>query len=260
MPVMQRPWGDLYYEDSEGPGPEIVFSHGFLMTHDMFEPQIAALREEFRCISWDQRGHGDSMAPGAFTLWDSAEDLVALLDHLGVERPFHAGMSQGGFITMRVALKAPNRVRGIVFIDSQAGPELEELRPLHDAQTEEWLQRGPARDLAEATAEVILGPAERETWIEKWLEQPREAIVPIYDALMGRDDLRDRLDEIVCPTIVIHGEADVAIPMERAEQLAEGLPHCVGLVRVPGAGHAANLSHPGIVTETIRDFCRLHGS
>ena len=101
----------------------MVFSHGYLMDHAMFDRQVAALAPQYRVITWDERGHGGTRAAGSFTYWDSAADVLALLDHLSVERAVLAGMSQGGFLSLRAALTAPDRVRALVLIDSQAGLE-----------------------------------------------------------------------------------------------------------------------------------------
>ena len=77
----------LYYEDGGGDGPAIVLSHGFLMDHEMFAPQVAALAPEFRVITWDERGFGDTGFDGKpFTYWDSARACLGLLDHLGIEQ------------------------------------------------------------------------------------------------------------------------------------------------------------------------------
>ena len=81
-----------------------------------------------------------------------------------------------------------------------------------------------------------------------------------YRTLVGRDDISDRLGEINAPAIVFHGEADAAIPMDKAEQLLKELGQCEELVRIPGAGHASNLSHPDEVNGPLRDFLRRHGS
>ena len=90
----------VYFEDSGGDGAAVIFSHGFLMDHEMFESQVAALAGEFRCITWDERGFGNTAANRGFTYWDSADDALALLSHLGVDKAFFVGMSQGGFISM----------------------------------------------------------------------------------------------------------------------------------------------------------------
>src|SRR5437016_5745056 len=164
MPFADVNGQHLYFEDfggnSAGDGAAVLFSHGFLMDHEMFEPQVAALSGEFRCITWDERGFGQSEARSDFTYWDSADDALALLSHLGVERAFLVGMSQGGFLSMRAALRAPDRVRGLALIDSQAGPEPPEALPLYEAMADEWVANGPSDELAETIAGIILGPAD----------------------------------------------------------------------------------------------------
>ncbi len=67
----------IYFEDTGGRGAAVIFSHGILMDHEMFEPQVAALSDEFRCITWDERGFGQTEAHGAFTYWDSADDACS---------------------------------------------------------------------------------------------------------------------------------------------------------------------------------------
>ena len=175
----------IYFEDSGGDGPAVIFSHGFLMDHEMFEPQVAALSGEFRCITWDERGFGQTEANGDFTYWDSADDALALLTHLGVERAFFVGMSQGGFLSMRAALRAPERVLGLGLIDTQSGPEPAEALPVYDAMTDEWMAKGPSDELAAAVASIILGDCDVAPWIAKWQASNKEAIGTPYRTLTG---------------------------------------------------------------------------
>ncbi len=143
MPTFERPRAQLYYEDSGGDGPVVCFSHGILMDADMFASQVEVLRAEFRCIAWDERGHGRSVSDGSFTYWDLADDLLALLDHLDVERALFVGMSQGGYLSLRAALRAPERVAGLFLIDTQAGLEPEDLVPGYQMLADEWATNGP---------------------------------------------------------------------------------------------------------------------
>ena len=259
MGFLDRGDARLFFEDTGGEGATVVFSHGILMDHEMFEPQVRSLTGEFRCISWDQRGHGQSDQAGSWTYWDSAQDLLALLDHLELDHAFLVGMSQGGFLSLRAALLAPERVQGLALIDSQAGPENPDMLPVYEGLHEAWLA-GPSTDLAESVAEIILGPADHAPWLAKWLERPHEWVTEPFKTLSSREDIHDRLSEITCRALVIHGAADTAIPMELAEALCSGLPGCEGLVKIEGAGHASNLSHPGVVTEALRDFVRRHAT
>ena len=147
----------IAYSDSGGDGPAIVFSHGYLMDSAMFDPQVAALAPEYRVITWDERGFGGTRATGSFSYWDSASDVLGLLDHLGIEQAVLGGMSQGGFISLRAAMLAPQRVRALVLIDSQAGQEDPAVAPGYEQLDQTWLEHGP-EPVQDIVASIILGP------------------------------------------------------------------------------------------------------
>ena len=258
MPFADVNGQSIRYDDSAGEGPAVILSHGFLMDREMFASQIDALAAEFRVITWDERGFGETKFDGKpFTYWDSAADCLGLLDHLGIDRAVLGGMSQGGFLSLRAALLAPERVRALVLIDTQAGVEDPERLPAYRQMQQTWLQVGPVDELAEAIANLIIGdPVLNEVWIAKWRRLPRETLQAPGDCLFDRDDLSDRLGEISCPAIVFHGTADKSIEIERAEELCAGLSGCGGVVRIEGAPHAANLTHPDEVNPPLLDFLR----
>jgi pimeloyl-ACP methyl ester carboxylesterase len=236
----------------------VILAHGFLMDREMFLPQVEALSPEFRVITWDERGFGQTEFDGQpFTYWDSARDCLGLLDHLGIDQAVLGGMSQGGFVSLRAALLAPERVRALVLIDTQAGQEDAERLPAYRQMQQTWLEVGPVDDLANAIASLIIGdPVVSKIWIAKWRELPREAMMEPTTCLFEREDISDRLAEINCPAIVFHGTADASIEVERAEALCNGLPDCRGLVRVEGAPHASNLTHPDEVNPPLLEFLR----
>lgn len=247
----------LHYEDTGGSGPVVVFSHGLLMDHTMFAPQVEALRDQYRCITWDERGHGQTAVdePEPFSYYDSADDLAALLTHLGVESAVLVGMSQGGFLSLRCALTHPDRVRGLVMLDSQAGTELEEKIPVYQQLISTFMTQGLTPEIGATIAQIILGNdySGAEYWKEKWAAMSPANIGNNFQTLAARDDLTERLPEVSQPTLVVHGDADIAIPLERAQVMADRIPDAE-LVVVPGAGHAANLSHPEPVNRALADF------
>jgi 3-oxoadipate enol-lactonase len=258
MPFAEVNGQRIRFEDSGGSGPAVILSHGFLMDREMFAAQVDALAPEFRVITWDERGFGETEYDGEpFTYWDSAEDCLGLLDHLGIDRAVLGGMSQGGFLSLRAALLATERVRALVLIDTQAGGEDPARLPAYRQMQETWLQAGPVDDLTGVIANLIIGDPElNQVWIAKWKELERETMRAPADCLLGREDISDRLDEISCPAIVFHGTADLSIEIERAEALCRGLSGCVGVVRIEGAPHAANLTHPDEVNGPLLDFLR----
>jgi 3-oxoadipate enol-lactonase len=256
MPVAAVRGARIAYDDTGGDGPPVVLAHGFLMDRDMFAPQVEALRGTHRVVTWDERGFGDTEYDGApFTYWDSAEDCLGLLDHLGIDRAVVGGMSQGGFISLRVALLAPERVRGLILLSTQAGTEDPEVAPLYQGMLDDWVANGVSDEVAEVVAGIILGdPALSATYIAKWKARPGSVMAAPGAALMGRDSIWGRLGEITAPAVVVHGTADAAISLDKAERLAAGLPGCDGLVAVEGATHAANLTHAPAVDAAIVRF------
>jgi 3-oxoadipate enol-lactonase len=247
----------ITYHDSGGDGPVVVLSHGYLMDSSMFDPQVAALAPQYRVITWDERGFGGTKATGPFSYWDSASDALGLLDHLGIEQAVLGGMSQGGFLSLRAALQAPERVRALVLIDSQAGLEDPEAAPAYEEMERIWLAQGP-EPVQDVVASIILGPPDGTIayapWFAKWAAIDREDTQFAFRCLMDRDDITARLGEISCPALILHGTADAAIPMEKAEVVRDGLAGPATLVQIEGGTHAANLSHPAAVNAAMLAF------
>lgn len=247
----------LYTDSGEGEGV-IVFSHGYLLNQTMFEAQIAALRDSWRCIAWDQRGHGETMTtPDPFTYWDSASDLLGLLDHLGVDHAVLAGMSQGGYVSLRAALTAPDRVRGLVLIATQPGIDDPAKAAAYDQMKNAWVAPGgPPQELVDAVSAMIIGPRhpDAERWIEPAKRMPPATANQIYSTLSSReDDVTPRLAELTMPVLVIHGEHDPVIELQTARSFADTLPEGE-LVVIPGAGHGTSLTHADAVNAAIGEF------
>jgi 3-oxoadipate enol-lactonase len=248
---------EISYADTGGDGPVVVLSHGLLMDQSMFTPQVQALVPEFRVIVWDQRGHGSDQhghggtpARGPFSYWDSARDLLGLLDHLGVGRAVLGGMSQGGFVSLRACLLAPDRVRALILIDTQAGQEDPAVVGAYEQLHQVWLEQGPG-PVQDVVSSIILGPGQWDDWHAKWAAAGLEDVTPAFRCLMDRDDITGRLGEIDCPALIVHGSADAAIPLARAEELRDGLRGPARLAVIDGGTHASNVSHPAEVSAEI---------
>lgn len=258
MPHVELDGQRIFYSETGLGDDVIVFSHGYLMDHTMFDAQVRALEDRWRCIVWDERGHGQTETTDApFTYWDSARDLIGLLDHLGVQRAVLTGMSQGGFLSLRAALTAPERVRAVVLIDSQPGVEDPAKVPIYDQLMDAWMApEGPPSEVIDTVAAIVIGPGFSDTprWQERWLAMPKAKVRQAYTTLMTReDDVAPRLAELTMPVLVIHGAQDVAIDPEIARGVAAALPDG-RLVVVDGAGHGANLTHPEAVNAALEDF------
>ncbi|HVC77859.1 MAG TPA: alpha/beta hydrolase [Candidatus Micrarchaeaceae archaeon] len=245
----------IHYEDSGGNLPPVVLAHGLLMDCQMFAPQVEALRSRFRLITWDARCHGETESTDQpFAYWDLAEDLRGLLDHLGIERAVIGGMGQGGFVALRFALRHPKRVAALILLSTQAGSETPEKVATYESILEAWETKGMNDQLAEKIAAIILGDKwpGRGAWIAKWRQRPPSLLRPAFIALVGRENLNDRLSEIRAPALVIHGAADAAIDIELAQHLCSKLANSLPLIRIEGGGHACNLTHPNPVNLAVQ--------
>ena len=253
MPTAELNGTTIYFEDTGGKGPALILSHGFLMDHTMFDAQVAALRATHRVVTWDERGFGGTHAPGDFTYWDSANDVLALMDHLGIEKAVVGGMSQGGFLSLRVALTAPERVEALILLDTQSGTEAPETVEPYNQLHAAWVEHGSVA-VQDVIAGIILGPGEWPEWFAKWAALQPDQFTRAFNCLMHRDDITGRLGEITCPALIVHGTADVAIPMAKAEVLRDGISGPTTLVPVEGGPHAANITHADEVNRAIVRF------
>lgn len=261
MPIAQINGQGLYYEDSGGDGPSVVFLHGFLFDQSMFDPQVEALAPTYRCIRFDARAFGQTQWDGKpFSLHDTAADAIGLLDHLGIQQATFVGMSQGGYALVRIATKYPDRVTAAVFLSTYNGIDTADVKEIYYSMRNTWASKGPDL-LIETYRNLFLGQDERglelyKVWEPKWRAVSGEAFTAASNNLTERDEITDEQikQHITMPTIVIHGEKDQGMPIALAQQLYEVLPNAKRMVPVEGAPHAANLTNPDEVTQALQDF------
>jgi pimeloyl-ACP methyl ester carboxylesterase len=260
MPVARSRDTAIYYDDTGGDGPPVILAHGYGLDHTMFAGQ-QALSPTWRIIAWDARGHGNTTSDGRpFTYWDLADDLFRLMDALDIETANVGGVSQGGFISLRAALAAAERVRSLLLFDTEAGacsPEdLTAYRQMFDALAE----RGPADELVRPLAAQIVGAhSTADEWAGRWAQRG----VPLGQAtecLLGRDDIISRLGEITQPTLLVRGEHDASIPVDRTNILSERMPTATAVAFISGAGHSPPLTHPDETNAVLTKFLEQHGA
>lgn len=240
--------------DTGAAGLPIVVAHGFALDSTMFAG-MAEPAPSRRVVAWDAPGHGRSPAAGGpYSFWDLARDQLALMDALGIGRAVVGGVSQGGFTALRTALLAPERVAGLLLIDTEADALSDEDATAYGELFAALEQQGPTPELTGALAAQIVGdhPA-ASRWARTWSERG----VPLgraVECLVGRDDVTGRLPEISAPALVLRGEHDRSIPPERQEAMRARLGGPSELVVVDGAGHSPPLTHPDQVNALVNEF------
>lgn len=242
-----------------GAGPPVIFCHGTFMDRTMFDPQIESLSDDYRIVAYDTRARTDQYA-GPYDLYDLADDCAALMDAKEIDSCVLGGMSMGGFMAMRFAERYPDRLKGLVFIDSTAGPHRDHEITQYRTMLEETREAGAVR---ERHVDVVKGllfgkttlqenPDLAEKWVDRWLTYPAEAVYHEVNSWLERSDYTTELDGIDAPALVIHGEEDLALEPSRSDSLAERLD--ARRVMIPNAGHSSNLENPAPVNVAIREF------
>jgi 3-oxoadipate enol-lactonase len=249
MKTMKIAGGEIAYE-AAGEGPALLFLHAFPLGLAMWDEQTEALRARGRVVRFDDRGFGGSPPGDALlTMERIADDAVALLDHLGLERAVVVGCSMGGYAAFALVRRHPDRLRGLVLQDTKAGADTEEGRQNRAVLAEKVLREGAPAAL-EAFLPKLLGattlkdrPAVVERVRRMVLATPPRGIANALHGLAARADSSPTLREIRVPALVVCGEEDTITPVSEAEDLAKGIAGS-RLEVIPKAGHLANLENP----------------
>lgn len=249
----------LHYE-LEGPegaedAPLLVLANSLGANLRMWDSQVPELRRRFRVLRYNHRGHeGSEAPPGPYSIAELGEDILALADELGAERFSFAGLSIGGMVGMWVASEAPERVERLALLCTSA---LMEPPDAWEERARTARESGTAA-LAATVVERWFTPAFREAapGIVEWAEgmirsTPDEGYAACCEAIRDMD-LRDRLGDIVAPTLILAGEDDPATPPDHAALIRDSIPNSEMTV-VPDAAHLANVEQAEAVTPLLLD-------
>ena len=248
-----------YVEQGDADGVPIVMLHGVTDSWRSFEPVLPHLPDSIRAIVVTQRGHGDAPKPdGGYTIPQLAEDVVELMDDLGIERAIVVGHSMGGWVAQRMAIDHPERMLGVVLAASfgravRDVPELaafcEEMATAQDPIPEEL-----AREFQESTVATPLQPEMLDTFVAESLKLPARVWRAAFGGFLDINH-RDDLGEIRAPTLIVWGDEDAFIPREDQEVLEEALENARLLV-FEGIGHALHWEQPERFAADVAEFSR----
>ena len=249
----------LAYSDQET-GLPIVFLHAFPLNRTMWAAQEHALSSQFRIITIDLRGHGESDAPlWRYTLEQSADDVSALLDHLAIQQALFVGLSMGGYILFAFYRKYAARVKGLILADTRAQADTAEGKEGRFQMAQTAYKKGPSA-IADLMIPKLLSPATVQTkpdlvqQVRAMIERNQiSGIAGDLMAMAERPDSVPLLSQITCPTQIIVGELDQATPPSDAKLMANQIPNA-RLAVIPHAAHLANLEQPDTFNQIVAAF------
>ncbi|WP_434442203.1 alpha/beta fold hydrolase [Lentzea sp. E54] len=240
--------------DDEGTGEALVLVHGHPFDRSMWRPQVEHFSANgWRVIAADLRGYGEStVVPGTTPLGVFANDIAALLTHLGVERFVLGGLSMGGQIVMECARTFPERLKGLILADTFAQPETGQGRRNRHEMADRLLREGMS-GYADEVLWKMVAPHNTEAGehVEKMMHNAPPAGAAA--ALRGRADRPDyttTLTTVTVPTLVVVGSGDEYTPVRDAQYMSERVPGST-LVVVDGAAHMPNLERPEVFNEAV---------
>jgi 3-oxoadipate enol-lactonase len=243
--------GDHVYAEQTGAGPAVVLCHGLGGNHAIWWRQINSLAHRYRVITWDQRGFGNSTnVSGQAGIDEAADDLVAILDALEVERAHLVGQSMGAFVALRTTLNQPQRVASLVLSTTLAAADPRHTRALRAAVPRRQLRdRHPVVSEAFAIAHPDLVVAYN--LISSFGVKPPAEVMLESMAAHRFDD--DELRAIICPVLFLAAEHDTLCPAE-VMQAAANRVSAAELETLAGAAHSAYYEIPAVWTAAVLRF------
>ena len=236
-----------------GEGVPVLWIHGFPLASTVFERQLAI--RGVRHLMPDLPGFGLSAPPaGEPAMDDYARMVIDVLDRREVKQAVFAGLSMGGYVCFAAARLAPERLRGLLLIDTRETADDEKARngrfetiekvraegvqPVVESMLPKMLTSGAPQELRDRVREIMTSSTP-------------EGVIAALRAMAGRPDSTDLLPRISVPALVVVGEDDAITPPADAERMARAIPNA-RLVRIAGAAHLSNFEQPDAFNETVQ--------
>lgn len=247
MSTLERNGVTIYYED-HGTGLPVLLTHGYSATSEMWSGQVEALRDRYRVITWDMRGHGKSDSPedpGQYSEAATVDDMAAVLGACGVDRAVIGGLSLGGYMSMAFHLRYPEMVKALMLFDTGPGYKSDSARDAWNETAEERARAFEERglDALGKSAEVLASSHTSAAG----LARAARGMLRQFDARVI-----ESLPGIVVPVLVVVGDADKPY-LNATEYMVKKIAGAQKVV-VPDAGHASNIDQPDVFTGAVERF------
>lgn len=255
----------LAYRET-GTGFPLLFGHSFLWDADMWAPQVAYFKNNFRCITPEIWGHGLSpmLNESQYTIGKLAEDHNTLLETIDCKACAVIGLSVGGMWAVHLALTHPDKIKALVLMDTSVDIEPLQSRLQYFKMIDQIEQTGCFPEpMVEKILPLFFSPytmAEKPELVKSFKqhllcmpEEQIQSVIILGRSIFSRESLMDRLDTVDIPTLIMVGENDRSRPVHESRAMAEAIPNAE-LQVVPKAGHIPSLEHENFVNAIVEDF------
>ena len=223
--------------ERRGTGSPLVLLHGYPLDHHLWDDVAPLLTDTFELILPDLRGFGESSTVDSFyTMEDFASDIAALLDQLEIQKTAIAGHSMGGYVALAFARLYPERVTGLGLISTQVLADAPDRKEGRYKSAAEVADKGIASVVETMTPKFTSDPQLQRFARESMERQQPAAYIGALKAMAERVDSTPMLSSLAVPLVIVHGDADSLIPIDRAREVKAALPNA-HLVEISGAGH-----------------------
>jgi pimeloyl-ACP methyl ester carboxylesterase len=259
MPKIKINGVNLNYSDT-GTGKEtILFSHGLLMSNEMFAKQIAYFSKNYRCIAYDHRGQaGSEIAPNGYDMDTLADDASSLIEALNIGPCHFVGLSMGGFVGLRLAIHKPSLLTSLTLLDTTADAEPNESAKQY--KTMNFVARWfGLRIVTSKVMPILFGKTfmhdsarteERNYWSKHLASHDRKGITRAVSGVIERAAVYDLLNKVLTPTLVVAGSEDTATPPAKGKRIADAIADARFEI-IKNAGHSSSIEQPDAINTAI---------
>lgn len=255
MPYYDNEKTQLYYEDI-GTGRPLLLLHGLTSNHQMFYREIDYMKDKFRILALDSRGHGRSDRPEEFTMDDHVSDVIALLDHLNLSSVNVLGISMGSYIAQGLAIKQPNRVEKLVLAATKSCGEGSSMAEMFDRYEEQLEGMSIAEKLSISPKLIFHNQDAVNAWQKRVAKNSRMLNAneqSVASAALKDFDFREDLKRITAETLVISGKHDGLNPPEKGRETAVLIQNA-DYMEFQDSGHAPNVEQDRLFLGVVEKF------
>ena len=249
---------NLYYEVI-GEGPALIFTHGASLNYQQWDKQAIKFKDNYKVITWDVRGHGNSSLPeGPVNPDDFSADLIGLMNYLKIDNAVLCGLSMGGHISLQTAIKYPKRVKGLILIGTPCSNSFNLYQKITVPINRFCTRLIPKDITAQLMAKALskYNPDNYQYMIDSFALISPDNWQRLWSAIT-RMDSKDELHKVKCSTLILIGEHD-NLTRSMQSYMHNNISHSE-LKTIPNAHHGTNLDNPDAVNEEIAQFIEKIG-